>query len=156
MKIVSLILADGSTLRAGHLDLDSSNIESVVRAGRAATAGKVIGFNLYNASDAPFCLGSKAYRNADEAEARASTRKGNYFSSFEVEYNATNRSMKLVDGDNGTATYKRYALFNGSTFEKPSYSTYEAARSARGYGSNKLIVEIGVRGTEVVTLRVVG
>lgn len=153
MKIVSFILADGSTLRAGHLNLDSSNVESVVRRGLAADT-KTLGVNLYNASDAPFCLGSKTYRSADEAEAHASTRKGNYFSSFEVKYNAAARTMSLVDGDDGAPTYRRYALFNGTTFDKPSYASLDAARRAN-YGG-KLIVEIGVRGTEVVSLRVVG
>lgn len=154
MQIRSFILANGDVRNASHLGLDTDTIDSIVRAGRAGLE-KVIGFNLYNASDAPFCLGSKAYRSADEAESRASTRKGNYFSSFEVKYNAAARTMRLVDGDEGGATYKRYAVFNGSTFEKPSYADSYSAQRARRLSSH-LIVEIGVRGTEVVSLRVVG
>lgn len=154
MQIRSFILADGNVRDARHLNLDSNTIDAIVRAGAQAQE-KVIGFNLYNASDAPFCLGSKAYRNANEAEDRASTRKGNYFSSFEVKYNAAARTMRLVDGDDGGATYKRYAVFNGSTFEKPSYDSLDRARYNRRISSH-LIVEIGVRGTEVVSLRVVG
>lgn len=153
-KIVSVILDNGNTMGVSHLGLDHTTLEHVVRAGKIAEV-KVLGINLYNAKDAPFCLGSKTYRNASEARDNASTRKGNYFSSFEVEYSFGARTMKLRNGGYGESpAYVRYAVFNGRTFEKPSYSSLSAARAAAGFGS--LIVEIGVRGTKVVSVRAVG
>lgn len=153
-KIVSVILDNGNTMGVSHLGLDHTTLERIVRAGMANET-KVLGVNLYNAADAPFCLGSKVYRSASEARDHASTRKGNYFGSFELTYNPAARTVQLRNGGYGeTATYVRYAVFNGRTFEKPSYSSLSAARNAAGYGS--LIVEIGVRGTKVVTARVVG
>jgi len=153
-KIVSVILDNGNTMGVSHLGLDHTSLERIVRAGMASET-KVLGVNLYNAADAPFCLGSKVYRSASEARDNASTRKGNYFGSFELEYNPGARTVKLRNGGGygESATYVRYAVFNGRTFEKPSYSSLSAARSNAGFGA--LIVEIGVRGTKVVTARVV-
>jgi hypothetical protein len=48
----------------------------------------------------------------------------------------------------------RYALFDGEKFKKPAY---ESAYEARRYASSRdVIVEIGVRGTTVVSIKMVG
>ena len=130
-----------------HLAIDSSELSSF------GGTSKTLGFNLYNAKDAPFCVGSKAYNSASSARSNASTRKGNHFGSFAVEYNERRGSMKLVNATGQSATYVRYAVFNGRTFEKPSFSTASEAR--RTAGSRGLVVAIGVRGRDVVSIAVV-
>ena len=154
-RINSLLLANGETVRVSQHEIDSSQFDSIVAAGRRAlfTSTKTLGVNLYNAKDAPFCLGSKAYNSAREAGHSASTRKGNYLSSFEVKFNKERNSMELIGGSGQSPTYVRYAVFNGKTFEKPSYESVSSARRAC-YGSS-VVVEIGVRGTAVVSARVV-
>ena len=147
-RINHLILSDGSVRDVRDLGLDTADLQN---AGSAGT--KTLGFNLYNASNAPFCLGSKAYASADAAEDAASTRKGNYFSSFEVKVNETRKTIELVNGSGEAAQYFRFAVLKNGKFAVPSYESRNAAyRASDGTG---MIVRIGVRGTEVVSLSVV-
>lgn len=154
-RINSLLLSNGTVVDVSRHDIDSAQFDGIVRAGRNAlyNSTKTLGVNLYNAKDAPFCLGSKAYGSAREASRSASTRKGNHLSSFEVKFNKERNSMELVNGSGQSPTYIRYAVFNGKTFEKPSYETVSSAR--RACSSTSIVVEIGVRGTTVVSVRAV-
>lgn len=149
-RINYLLTADGRSVDVSNHNLDSNEFASAVRTYRA-NSSKVLGVNLYNASNAPFCLGSHVHASAAEARRKAST--SNYFSSFEVKYNAGAKTMELVGGNRDGGTYRRFALFDGTKFKKPSYETaYEARRNAN---SSDLVVEIGVRGTTAVSVLVV-
>ena len=148
-RINHLILSDGSVRDVRDLGLDTADLQN---AGNAGT--KVLGFNLYNASNAPFCLGSKAYGSAREAAEKKSSRKGNYFSSFEAEVNERRGSISLRNsGTTNTPQYFRYAILKGGKFSPPSYESRNAAyRVSDGTG---MIVKIGVYGHQVVSLSVV-
>lgn len=150
-RINYLLTADGRSVDVSNHNLDSNEFASAVRTYRA-NSSKVLGVNLYNASNAPFCLGSHVHASAAEARRKAST--SNYFSSFEVKYNAGTKSMELVSGNRPDgATYVRFALFNGTVFKKPSYETLHEARY--NAGSADIVVEIRVRGTTAVSVRAV-
>jgi hypothetical protein len=146
-RINAILTADGRHTDVSHLAIDSSELQSM------ASTSKTLGFNLYNAKDAPFCIGSKAYSSAHSAHSNASTRKGNHFGSFAVEFNERRGTMKLIGASEQRATYVRYAVFNGRTFEKPSFATSSEAR--RTAGSRGIVVAIGVRGRDVVSVSVV-
>lgn len=146
-RITSLVLSDGTTRDVRDLGLDTADLQNV---GSAST--KTLGFNLYNAANAPFCLGSKAYSCAREAAEKKSSRKGNYFSSFEAKVNESRRTIELVADVGEPAQYYRYAILTGGKFAPPSYgSRNDAYRHSDGTG---MIVKIGVKGHQVVSLSV--
>jgi hypothetical protein len=152
-RINHLITAEGQSIYVGGYNLDSADFAAAVRAFRASSpAIETFAANLYNAANAPFCLGSHLHSDATTARNKATA--ANYFSTFTMKYDARNRTVTLAGGATGTPAQKRYALFTGSRFRKPTYATAAEAYQNRG-DSTDMVVEIGVYGTTVVSLRAV-
>jgi len=124
-----------------------SEIGAALDAHARANATRTFGVNLYNASNAPFCLGASLHSSVSAA--RSAATRGTHLSSFELKVDGSGRVM--TSGSIGSASYTRYALFNGTKFRKPSYaSAYEARQNAR---SGDRVIEIGVSGVNVVSIR---
>lgn len=154
--ITNLVFNNGSTLDVSTRQLSLEDFYGMARAREAAaTSVKTLSFNLYNAANAPFCLGSKAYASATQAQEHASTRKGNYFSSFEAKIDERRKTIELSNDPRQAAQYERYAVFHNGKFLPPSYESRNAAYRANELGSNAMIIKIGIRGQKVVSLSVV-
>lgn len=156
-RINHLITDSGASISVASYGLDHNDFGAAVQALRQfraeqAEAVKIVAVNLYNAATAPFCLGS--HLHSDIATARAKATAENYFSTFLMKYDSRNRSVALANAPGSTPAQRRYALFTGSKFRKPAYASADEAYRNRESNSD-MVVEIGVYGTAVVSLRVV-
>lgn len=146
-KVTNFVFADGTVRPANAYisgDVTIDELSTAVANHRRDNATKTYGINLYNAANAPFCLGASAHSSVDAA--RRSASPGSYLSSFGLTVNADG-SIRTA-GSSSAAAYTRYAIWTGSKFRKPSFSSaYEARSNAR---SGDRVVAIGVSGTRVV------
>lgn len=145
-KVVAFVLANGDTVRS-YAGKTVSEISVALEQHAARNTVRTFGVNLYNASNAPFCLGASLHSSVSAA--RSAATRGTHLSSFELKVNGDGRIMPY--GNASSASYIRYALFNGSKFRKPSYASAHEARSAARSGDR--VVEIGISGANVVSIR---